>query len=189
MKSRIRRRMLEAAKSTGLYPPARWAVYEAKRVLCPLTRRGNVVMYHFGRCGSTVISDLLGQHDRVHWDGEVYDRVRQNLAMRAKTGLTAMSELRMTADPVKLLRIRMHWFRCRYYGFEIKPSPHMHLRPGLLAVSVPELVRLLTDRLGFNYAIVLKRKNYLRQTVSRLVGRQRRRWFREGRSGSGLTRV
>ena len=33
-------------------------------------RPGGFAIFHVGRCGSTVLTDLLGQHPDVHNDGE-----------------------------------------------------------------------------------------------------------------------
>ena len=29
-------------------------------------------MFHIGRCGSTVVSELLNQHSKIHWESELY---------------------------------------------------------------------------------------------------------------------
>lgn len=42
-----------------------------KYMASPL-RSGNIVMFHIGRSGSTVLGDLLDQHSSVYWDGEIY---------------------------------------------------------------------------------------------------------------------
>ena len=36
-------------------------------------RRGNLVMFHVGRSGSTVLASLLQQHPDMYWDGELFD--------------------------------------------------------------------------------------------------------------------
>src|SRR6516225_3158271 len=36
-------------------------------------RRGNVVMFHLGRSGSTVLASLLQQNPGVFWDGELFE--------------------------------------------------------------------------------------------------------------------
>jgi hypothetical protein len=46
-----------------------------RMLLKPLLERmrpGNVMMFHAGRSGSTVLGDLLGQHPRVFWDSEIF---------------------------------------------------------------------------------------------------------------------
>ena len=82
------------------------------RLVGPLTqsrRPGAVAVFHVGRCGSTVLTDLLAQHRDIHSDGETYVRVIE--AARAAGTLEDLGE----GDPVgyvarRLKRSGRHWF-------------------------------------------------------------------------------
>jgi hypothetical protein len=157
----------------------------AKEILLGITRMpfslmrpGNVALFHFGRCGSTVVGDLLGQHPRVFWDGEVYERMRT----------ASLVEMRMTDDPITLLRLRMMQTGYRFYIFSFKPSPTEHLRASLVDMDLTEYVRRLQD-LGYAHFIVLKRKNYLRQIISHLVAEKKRTYHISSRRHPSLTQV
>lgn len=115
-------------------------------------RTGNVVMLHVGRSGSTVLADMLDQHPRVYWDGEIYHRW--------------LGDRLPATDPVHYLSSRMTRAGSRYYGFELKP---VHLRT--LNLELDGFMRTL-NRLGFTHFVVLERKNYLRKILSSVIAHQ-----------------
>ncbi len=124
-----------------------------------------VAMFHFGRCGSTVVGNLLGQHPALRWDGEVFEK--------AFTGNMRMGRL-LLGYPALLLRLRMwRWWRLGY-GFETKLHPAYHLNNDVLDMSISRYVDLLR-RAGFDRFVVLERQNYLRQQLSEELGRERGR--------------
>ena len=121
-----------------------------------------VVMFHVGRCGSTVVAEMLGRHPRVSWDGEVFEP-----AVRRKIGLEELG-------PDEFLRQRRH-ATSEAYGFEIKYLPSHHQR--LLGLDLDGLLDL-SRRVGVTHYVTLHRHNYLRRVVSGAIGRERRRWHR-----------
>jgi hypothetical protein len=129
-------------------------------------RRGPVAMLHYGRCGSSVLADLIGRHPRVYWDEEVFRR------MLRKTCL----EARFIGDPFRLLRVRMMRAAGRCYGFETKCHEAYDLGAPMLNMSIERLLDILIEEMGYRRFIVLKRRNYLRQQISVEVGRQVKRW-------------
>lgn len=138
----------------------------AKKILPPLLtplRPGNVVMFHIGRCGSTVISLLLKQHRRIHWASELYVPIFLEW-QRKNAGIEAVEE--MPEDAIDILRRNMRLALHRFYGFEIKP---FHLR--LIGYSTESFVHHL-DSLGFTHFILLDRKNRLRKIVSSIFAHQ-----------------
>ena len=133
------------------------------RVLGPLLapfRAGAVVMFHTGRCGSTVLADMLGQHRGVLWEGELYQRFFHIWARQGKR----VDPLRFHVDPVELLRRRQSRSGLRYYGLEVK---FFHLR--IAGYELETFVAAL-DPLGFRHFVSLERRNQLRAIVSSLVG-------------------
>lgn len=122
---------------------------------------GKIAMLHYGRCGSSVLCDLLEQHPDIFWDAEVFERMFRK----------QLREARFIQDPILLLRVRMALARNRYYGFETKCHPAYHLCPPILNTSSSSYIETL-KQLGYGHFVVLKRQNYLRQQVSEEVGRQ-----------------
>ncbi|MCL4686310.1 hypothetical protein KJ059_16350 [Myxococcota bacterium] len=123
------------------------------------TRSGHVAMFHHGRCGSSVLGDLLDQHSALRWDGEVFNFKRSFWTERA----TATE----CADPLAVLERRVEKSRKSIYGFECK---FYHARR--IGFSLEELVPALEKR-GFTRFVVLDRRNTLRKVVSSLVAARR----------------
>ncbi|NEQ34055.1 MAG: hypothetical protein F6K04_24205 [Leptolyngbya sp. SIO4C5] len=87
--------------------------------------RDRIAMLHYGRCGSTVLGDLLGQHPDIFWDSEVFERLYTQ----------QLWESRWLKEPLSLLRLRvgLAWLtRRQCYGFETKCHPAYHLRKAIL---------------------------------------------------------
>ena len=128
-------------------------------------RPANVVMFHMGRCGSSVLGDLLNQHPRIYWSGEIYTssirgwrsqkRLNERLNGSAK-------QLTLDPDPLKLLQRKMFVAGAKYYGCEVK---FHHLFEG--NIDLTEYIDHLNQR-DFLY-ITLVRKNFLRSIVSNTV--------------------
>jgi len=116
-------------------------------------------MFHIGRSGSTVLGNLLGQHSKIFWDGELYERLFRSYERQG----FKVEDQDVEVDPVRVLRKRMHRAGSRFYGCEIK---FFHLT--LLRTNLADYVTHL-HRLGFSHFIVLKRKNYLRVIVSAVI--------------------
>ena len=119
-------------------------------------------MFHVGRCGSTVVAEMLDRHAEVTWDGEVFEP-----KVRARIGLEHLA-------PEAFLRERVA-ASAPVYGFEVKYLPSHHQR--ILGLDLDDLLEL-TDRVGVSHYITLHRHNFLRRVVSGAVGRERKRWHR-----------
>jgi hypothetical protein len=140
----------------------------------PRRRRGNVVMFHTGRSGSSVVADLLMQHPDFRWDGELFNSYLQfwRRIQRARQG-----------EAQRLIGRRMNCFDVPYYGFEILPS---QLNAG--NIDKEDFARAMDD-LGFGHFILLTRRNILRRIVSHLVARERGRWRMRSGEIAPLTRI
>jgi len=121
----------------------------------PIKNDMNIAMFHIGRCGSTVISDMLNQRPDIYWDGEIYEPV--NKLWDSETDFIDFLKYRVSLSP------KFH------YGFEIK---FYHLRQ--IGCSLRAFLSILDD-LNFNI-ILLKRRNYLKKVVSSLIARVSGRW-------------
>ena len=117
-----------------------------RRSVGPATR---IAMIHHGRCGSQVLGDLLDQHSRICWEGELFEPLSHKLPKH----------------PVPHLRQRLRACKKAMYGFETK-----HYHPDLMGVEWPDYIAGLED-LGFRKFIIQRRANLLRTFVSALVGK------------------
>jgi len=124
---------------------------------------GNVVMLHSGRVGSTVVAKMLDHHPRLRWEGEIFEHLSQLNTLPPDR--RPDFHLRDALPPLVKLRVRSgdaYRAGCRY-GFEAKHHPDQHGHIYGLEVE-PFVARL--SRLGVQYFIELRRKNYLRQVLS-----------------------
>lgn len=154
----------------------------ANRVLASVLgrlRASNVVMFHIGRSGSTVLADLLRQHPGVFWDGEIYERRFQAI----EQGRTRVRAEELRFDPTQVLRRRVLRAGRAVYGFEVK---FFHL--DLAGATLPDYLESL-DELGFTHFVVLERRNYLRKIVSSVIAHQQGRFHVQNADRTQPTRV
>lgn len=135
-----------------------------------------VCMWHTGRCGSSVLADLISSDGRIYWAGELLEQASNEWHEAGVTGSEALRRCR------KAITWRRYDAGRSPFGFEMKLW-HLH-RLGLR----PEEMHGLIADLGFGKHIVLERKNYLRQRVSgRLAEVSGRYHLREGEQASAAT--
>lgn len=123
-------------------------------------RKTNVVMFHIGRCGSTVVGTLLNQHPKIRWGGEVF------ASLKRKYGRDSW----VWEDPFRMIKLRTNIHICRVFGVEIKKK---HF--GDVEMDKKSIVNRL-EKLGYEKYVLLKRKNYLKREVSRIVGDVMENW-------------
>ena len=154
-----------------IQPPMRPIVFAKSLIRClPLLsrrltrprREANVLMLHFGRCGSTVVGNLLRQHPKIAWDSEILQHRKQNL----------FPECAITKNPKRLIRLRSLRASRPVFGFELKPLPFMHLSSAQLNMSLPQFLTYLRE-LKITHLIFLSRKHYLRKLVSATVAQEK----------------
>ena len=139
------------------------------------TNAAHVAMFHIGRCGSTVLGDMLDQHPSIHWDGEIYEP--------GGSVWKAHGSPQEAADPIGFLRKRIGGATRPRYGCEVK-----FYQARLVNLPMEVLVSSLAA-LGFKHFIVLTRRNYLRKVVSSLVARASSRWHVPAGAVATLQRV
>ena len=87
----------------------------------PSTR---LAMFHMGRCGSTVLGQLLGAQGGVFWAGEIFEDMPQRYGMLSRHPQTVSRILqRSMAEPASLrslVRRAAYPVNYRVYGFETK---------------------------------------------------------------------
>lgn len=117
--------------------------------LFPADKRKGILMWHHGRCGSTVLGRILNQHPDIRWRGEIYEPY-------ADAG-TPRPNFR---DDLKYTQLECGR---KLPGFEIKGLPSQHLPT--LGVSLRQFLDTVRD-LGFSRGIFLDRHNTLRKLIS-----------------------
>lgn len=120
------------------------------------TRVARVAMIHSGRCGSTVLGDMLGQHRDIFWDGEIFDRVRESKNSWLRSPF-------YPDRPMDFLSAREQSARKPIYGFEIKFHDLEHNE-----IQFEQLLQNL-ERQSFSHFVILSRKNLLKAVVSGMV--------------------
>lgn len=113
-----------------------------------------VTVIHLGRCGSTVLGDLLDQHSQISWRGEILEPLMQ--AARKRQGIDYV----LNNDPVNLAREALASCQTPYGGLEFKP---FHI--SACRMSQGTFISRMREA-GFQKFIVLDRRNRLRKIVS-----------------------
>jgi hypothetical protein len=128
-------------------------------------RKGNIIMFHTARCGSTVLGDLLGRHPDIIWGREIFN---------ANTHLYIPPDWHR--NPVRKT-IEWHLYRqsTPYFGFETTFMPSQQLRMGMIGMDLEQYCELL-DRVGISHYIILKRENFLRRAVSAQVALESKKY-------------
>ncbi|MBK9332795.1 MAG: hypothetical protein IPM96_10450 [Ignavibacteria bacterium] len=151
-----------------------WMKYYINLPFSKKRRKGNIALFHLGRCGSSVLAFMLKSNPDIFWDGEnIGDFYLKKLESEKLHGnvnhlsdiVADVEELKMTNNPITFLKIRMYWTLKKYYGFETKFSKGEHLREEILNIQLDDYIDLLS-KIGFENFIILKRENYLKQILS-----------------------
>jgi LPS sulfotransferase NodH len=128
-------------------------------------------MFHIGRSGSTVLADLLNQHSKIVWDGELFHspglRTIKEITQRTGAGHRWCRSRFFPDAPYSYIGSQMIKAGFKSYGFETK---FYHL--SMNNINLADYINRL-QCMGFSKFIVLKRRNYLRKVVSSLIGRQK----------------
>lgn len=125
-------------------------------------RPGVVVMLHVGRCGSTVLANLLAQDPAIHWDAKLHRKAR---------GLYG-DRLRDLDHPAWLKRQFMI-SGDRFYGFEFKILEDQY--PAMAGLTLEAFLEQC-KAIGVTHYILLVRRNTLRHVISHYVSRNRGNW-------------
>jgi hypothetical protein len=115
----------------------------------PYSGRRGILLWHHGRCGSSVLSRLLDQHPDISWHRELYRRYTVK-------GIDRPNFL----DDIHRVRAKSTE---PFYGIELKGLPSQHLQR--LGVDLERFVDAIRPE-GFEHAIFLHRRNILRKLIS-----------------------
>jgi LPS sulfotransferase NodH len=116
-----------------------------------------VAMFHFGRVGSTVVSELLNQNPNIKWDNELFQILYSNNGKLIDT--------KFENDWLKILLNRYSRTKQKVYGFETKAIQEARLGKDFLNIDFSLYLDELTKD-GMTKFIILKRKNILKQLLS-----------------------
>jgi len=116
-----------------------------------------IIMFHVGRSGSTVLSNLLSQNPVIEWEVEPFENLA---AHNQKTARQIVRWLPIRIAPFHYLHKRRKRSVAPFYGFDIK---FYHLSDR--GIELGEALKRLGSQ-GFERIISLKRKNLLRKIVS-----------------------
>jgi hypothetical protein len=153
-----RRGRLSPRSLTARAPAVR-TLSALSRPLGPWLREG-VFMFHQGRCGSTVLSQLIDQHPRLAAFGEIFETPYQRRRLPA-SGAAMLRARRAQAFPGRAV-VEAKFFECQHLA--------------LIGCDIRGFVELLR-RAGYRRFIVLDRKNYLKKLVSARLAVARGRRF------------
>lgn len=144
-------------------------------VLLSRWRPCNIASFHLGRSGSRAVGDVLKQHPKIVWEGELFSPGRlADIAARWP---------KLTRDPITILRLRMFMAGKRCFGFETQPT-----QVDLMDRDLDEYVGQL-EKLGFEHFVILERKNHLRRIVSMMVARHSSQWHLTSGDSPSLVRI
>lgn len=132
-------------------------------------------MWHTGRCGSSVVADLIRDDGRIDWAGEVLEQ-----PSNAWTGLKGDEALRRCRDAISR---RCYDAGRKPFGFELKLWHHHRLE-----LTASDMNGLTTE-LGFRLLVVLERKNRLRQYVSGRLAARTGQYHRHAGEGASAATV
>jgi hypothetical protein len=136
------------------------------RVLNSRYRKQQIGMLHSGRCGSSVLGNMLNAHSKFVWAGEIFE---EHMGFNAQTASETNGLVTKTISSSRDSSCSM------IYGFATKYLSQQHLSSECLNIGIVDYVTLL-DEMGFSHFIVLNRNNYLRRALSALVGKATGKW-------------
>lgn len=139
-----------------------------------------VFMFHFGRSGSTVLTNCINQSPEIFWQGEIFsDNIYispefENSSWFEKQGGAACFTLDEFIDYIKFCISESKYKEdgAKHYGCEIKSY---HFEFGRFQFSLVECLNKLREEFSAEF-IFLERTNSLRRILSSLLGAQKNIW-------------
>ena len=120
--------------------------------------------FHFGRCGSTLLGNLLNARAEIDWQGELLHPLHEKTA-----------DAPSYDNPLDLITGPIQQSKQPIFGFEAK---FQHMDDNGLDLPFGVFVDTLISN-GFEKFIVLKRQNYLRQAISVARGQVTGQWHQK----------
>lgn len=153
---RVARTVRRDPTTIGRFARSAWQSH-VRGPLCARRRPGALAVFHVGRCGSTVLTDLLGQHPAIRSDGETYVRV---LEAAKEAGIAPGA---CGVDPVHYVSRRMRRSGDRWFMYDLKFDhvARMGMPLGNYVAGI--------ESAGVSHLVVLRRENLLRKLVSGIM--------------------
>ena len=149
-----------------------------------LQPKHKIMMVHPGRCGSTVIGNLLKQHFNIFWAEEIYTPSQEWVKNNPATTFADFTkEQNISERAMEILTNSVNSTDRPYYQFTVKP-----MQFNVFNCSFTDYVEQVC-RAGFEYFIMLVRKNILRIVVSIDIGMQTQRWHINKAENTELLKV
>ena len=126
------------------------------RFINTFIQKERVAMLHIGRCGSSVLGNMLDAHTKIYWAGEIFEDYTHGDNSVDKAALVG-----------KIFNEKCHRKTSRIFGFETKYLPQQHLSHKCINMDLGNYIDLLR-KLDVTKYIVLHRKNYLRYVAKPL---------------------
>jgi hypothetical protein len=122
--------------------------------------KNGVVIWHVGRCGSSVLGQCLNMHPDLQWENEIFNRWMPQ--RRGDNPVPPLGEAIVNVKRNQTLPFQV---------VEVKFLPQQH--PGIFRISALEMADVLADY-GYHKAVLLERKNILRRMISHCIALETR---------------
>ena len=140
-------------------------------------------MLHNGRCGSTVVGDLLAQNPNMHWASELYTPLFAKWQKEHPNRFPLLEQKAIVEKPIEILKNSISETTKPYYGVVFKP---FHF-----TISGSSATEFLNQSflLNFTYFILIRRKNWLRSIVSAKISAKTDVWHFYGKDIANLKKI
>jgi len=115
-----------------------------------------VVIWHVGRCGSTVLGQCLSQNPHFQWEGEIFNRWMPQPLGKGSVPPLSKAILKVRNRQKKDIQL-----------IAVKSLQDQH--PGIFDLTALQLAGVLAEY-GYTHAVILERRNILRRMVSHCLG-------------------
>ncbi|UOM34279.1 hypothetical protein [Acuticoccus sp. I52.16.1] len=137
-------------------------------------------VFHVGRCGSTVLQQMLLKHGAIFADTEIYGVYAREVGGTTDAAFEAFTRERVAIQTRGLPPGTA-------YLFEVKFFPTLDL--ARVSYDLPSYLDVLIRDFGTRDAIVLERRNVLRRIVSTHIASSRGRFFDAAGAAIELPRI
>jgi hypothetical protein len=119
---------------------------------CMASTKPGVVIWHVGRCGSSVLGHCLLQNPYLQWENEIFNRWMPQHIGTASIPPLGEAILEVRSRQQKHIQL-----------IEVKYLQDQH--PGIFDLTALQLASVLAEY-GYTHAVILERRNILRRMVS-----------------------
>lgn len=120
----------------------------------------NVVIFHIGRCGSSILSSMLNQNPMIQSEGEIFHRYMKDTVLKPDIYSILNDILKNNKNKIKI--------------FEIKFLKSQQL--SLFNIALKDIIKIFID-FGFTRFIILQRANYLNRMISHCIAQETNAYY------------